>query len=42
MNVQYVEFLPQRACAIVLSYWLPKAQLRRLEVASEEDSNSWS
>ena len=40
MNVDPV--LLQIACVVVLSYWLPKAQLWRLEVASQEDSDSWS
>ena len=40
--IKFVLFLLLRACIIVLSCWLPKPQLWRLEVASQEDWNPWS
>ena len=35
-------FLSPLASMLVFLFWLPKAQLWRLEVASRENSNPWS
>ena len=42
MDIRFTLFLPLRASLVVLSCRLPKAQLWRLEVASQEDPSSWS
>ncbi len=42
MNAQCRFSPPPKCLRCVLSCWPPKAQLWRLEVASQEDSNSWS